>query len=108
MPCLGPRDKTTCRKNKKAFPTPFFILNPYLGTGHSRVELLGNHSDYNQGLVLAMGVEYATEVTGSNRTDERLFFKAKDLKESWEGSLQDLSPLRIKCGPTTFSEFSKD
>jgi len=72
------------------------------------VELLGNYSDYNQGLALAMGVEYATEVTGSNRTDERLFFKAKDLKESWEGSLQDLSPLRIKCGPTTFSEFSKD
>jgi hypothetical protein len=39
-----------------------------------------------------MGVEYATEVTGSNWTDERLFFNAKDLKESWEGSLQDLSP----------------
>jgi hypothetical protein len=54
-----------------------------------------------------MGVEYATEVTGSNRTDERLFFKAKDLKESWEGSLQDLSPLRTKFGLTTFSEFSK-
>ena len=67
-------------------------MNPHLGTAHGRVEVLGNHTDYNQGLVLAMGVEYATEVTGSNRTDERLFFKAKDLKESWEGSLQDLSP----------------
>jgi galactokinase len=100
--------KQPVAKTRKPSRPPFFILNPYLGTGHSRVELLGNHSDYNQGLVLAMGVEYATEVTGSNRTDERLFFKAKDLKESWEGSLQDLSPLRIKCGPTTFSEFSKD
>jgi galactokinase len=67
-------------------------MNPHPGTAHGRVEVLGNHTDYNQGLVLAMGVEYATEVTGSNRTDERLFFKAKDLKESWEGSLQDLSP----------------
>jgi len=67
-------------------------MNPHLGTAHGRVEVLGNHTDYNQGLVLAMGVEYATEVTGSNRTDERLFFKAKDLKESWEGTLQDLSP----------------
>jgi galactokinase len=67
-------------------------MNPNLGTAHGRVEVLGNHTDYNQGLVLAMGVEYATEVNGSNRTDDRLFFKAKDLKESWEGSLLDLSP----------------
>lgn len=71
-------------------------MNPHLGTAHGRVEVLGNHTDYNQGLVLAMGVEYATEVSGSNRTDERLFFKAKDLQESWEGSLQDLSPSQDK------------
>ena len=67
-------------------------MNTHQGTAHGRVEVLGNHTDYNQGLVLAMGVEYATEVTGSYRTDERLFFKAKDLQESWEGSPQDLSP----------------
>jgi len=58
------------------------MINPHLGTAHGRVEVLGNHTDYNQGLVLAMGVEYATEVSGSNRTDDRLIFKAKDLKES--------------------------
>jgi galactokinase len=56
-------------------------MSPNLGTAHGRVEVLGNHADYNQGRVLAMGVEYATEVTGSDRIDERLFFKAKDLKE---------------------------
>jgi galactokinase len=67
-------------------------MNTHPGTAHGRVEVLGNHTDYNQGLVLAMGVEYATEVVGSNRTDDRLFFKAKDLNESWEGNLQDLSP----------------
>jgi galactokinase len=67
-------------------------MNTHLGTAHGRVEVLGNHTDYNQGLVLAMGVEYATEVLGSNRTDDRLIFKAKELKESWEGRIQDLSP----------------
>jgi galactokinase len=67
-------------------------MSPHLGTAHGRVEVLGNHTDYNQGLVLAMGVEYTTEVNGSDRTDDRLFFNAKDLKETWEGSLQDLSP----------------
>ena len=65
------------------------------------MEVLGNHTDYNQGLVLAMGVEYATEVTGSNRTDERLFFKAKDLKEIVGREASGISPLRrIKYGPT--------
>jgi galactokinase len=71
-------------------------MNTHLGTAHGRVEVLGNHTDYNQGLVLAMGVEYATEVLGSNRTDDRLIFKTKELKESWEGRIQDLSPSRDK------------
>ena len=57
-------------------------MNTHPGTAHGRVEVLGNHTDYNRGLVLAMGVEYATDVNGSNRTDDRLFFKAKDFKES--------------------------
>jgi galactokinase len=61
-------------------------MNPNPGTAHGRVEVLGNHADYNQGRVLAMGVEYATEVSGSNRTDKRLFFKSKELKEFWEES----------------------
>ena len=52
-------------------------MNPYLGTAHGRVEVLGNHTDYNQGLVLAMGIEYATEVSGSNRTDKRLFSRPR-------------------------------
>ena len=51
---------------------------------------------------MAMGVEYATKVTSSNRTDERLFFKAKDFQESREGSLQDLSPSPIKMWANYF------
>ena len=57
-------------------------MNPNLGTAHGRVGVLGNQADYNQRLVLAMGVEYVTEVTEFNRTDKRLFFKAKDFKKS--------------------------
>lgn len=29
-----------------------------------RLEILGNHTDYNQGLVLAMGVGFTLEVHG--------------------------------------------
>ena len=67
-------------------------MNPHQGTAHGRVEVLGNHTDYNQGLVLAMGVEFSTAVRGSVRTDDRLIFNAKDLKESWEGTIENLTP----------------
>jgi len=67
-------------------------MNPHQGTAHGRVEVLGNHTDYNQGLVLAMGVEFSTEVRGSVRTDDRLIFEAKDLRESWEGTIENLAP----------------
>ena len=62
------------------------------GTATGRLEVLGNHTDYNQGLVLAMGVGFTLEVSGQKRHDGRLLFHAKDLGQRWEGSLDDLSP----------------
>ncbi|MCX6935818.1 MAG: hypothetical protein NTZ01_06485, partial [Verrucomicrobia bacterium] len=59
---------------------------------HGRVEVLGNHTDYNKGLALAMGVEYATTVKGSRRTDDRIILRARDLKKIWEGSIQAIQP----------------
>jgi galactokinase len=66
--------------------------SPVLGTATGRLEVLGNHTDYNQGLVLAMGVGYTLEVHGRKRADEKLLLRAKDLGQVWEGSLANLSP----------------
>lgn len=68
------------------------MASPVLGSATGRLEVLGNHTDYNQGLVLAMGVEFTLEVQGKKRADERLLLHAKDLGQKWEGSLADLSP----------------
>ncbi|NDC00115.1 MAG: galactokinase [Verrucomicrobia bacterium] len=57
-----------------------------------RLEVLGNHTDYNQGLVLAMGVRFTLEVLGKKRNDEQLILHAMDLGQKWEGSLASLSP----------------
>ena len=62
------------------------------GTATGRLEVLGNHTDYNQGLVLAMGVGFTLEVRGKKRSDGQLLFLAKDLDQTWKGSLDDLSP----------------
>ena len=66
--------------------------SPILGTATGRLEVLGNHTDYNQGLVLAMGVGSTLEVRGKKRTDAKLVLEAKDLDQRWEGSLENLSP----------------
>ena len=39
------------------------------GYAPGRVELLGNHTDYNQGLVLAAAIDRGLTVTGTHRTD---------------------------------------
>lgn len=41
-----------------------------------RVELLGNHTDYNEGLVLALAIDRFTEVAVSTRTDGRVVAKS--------------------------------
>jgi len=66
--------------------------SPILGTATGRLEVLGNHTDYNQGLVLAMGVGFTLEVRGKKRNDTQLVLQAKNLGQRWEGSLENLFP----------------
>ncbi len=58
-----------------------------------RAELLGNHTDYNEGLVLSLAVNRGTTITASPLPDGRLRFHSLDLDQTWEGSLGDLEPL---------------
>ena len=67
------------------------MASPILGSATGRLEVLGNHTDYNQGLVLAMGVGFTLEVQGKKRADEKLMLQSKDLGQKWEGSLANLS-----------------
>jgi galactokinase len=57
-----------------------------------RAELLGNHTDYNDGLVLSLAVNRGTTVTGSPLPDNRIALRSRDLSETWEGSLKAIQP----------------
>lgn len=57
-----------------------------------RAELLGNHTDYNEGLVLSLAVNRGTTVTGRPLDDNRIVLRSKDLPDSWSGSLKHLAP----------------
>ena len=46
-----------------------------------RVELLGNHTDYNEGLVLAAAIDRGVRVSGARRSDQRIALRSSSLGE---------------------------
>jgi galactokinase len=53
-----------------------------------RVNLIGEHTDYNQGFVLPAAVDRALYFALSPRSDGRCSLYARDLGESWEAGLR--------------------
>ncbi len=58
-----------------------------------RVELLGNHTDYNEGFVLSFAVEQGVTVSGVKRDDNQIILRALDLGATAEASTANLAPL---------------
>lgn len=59
-------------------------------TSPGRAEVLGNHTDYNQGLVLSLAIDRHITAKSEKRADRTLVITAKDLGETWEGSLDQI------------------
>ena len=64
-----------------------------------RAEVLGNHTDYNEGLVLSIAVDRGTTVRGNVRHDGKIKLVATDLSEEL---ILDISELR----PQTSNEWA--
>ena len=58
-----------------------------------RAEWLGNHTDYNDGLVLGIGLEVGTTVTARPAVERQLVLRAFDLDEARFRHLDALSPV---------------
>lgn len=57
-----------------------------------RVNLIGEHTDYNEGFVLPAAIDKAIYLAAGPRPDDELHFTAYDLGESFVGTLDDLTP----------------
>jgi galactokinase len=57
-----------------------------------RAELLGNHTDYNDGTVLSIAVDFGTTLEGSAREDGRIVIHSKNLGETYEGRADRIEP----------------
>jgi galactokinase len=54
--------------------------------------LLGNHTDYNQGVVLAAAIDRGLTVAGISRTDESIILTSVGARDRIHASLRDLQP----------------
>jgi galactokinase len=59
-----------------------------------RAELLGNHTDYNGGLVLALALRLGVTARGEARPDARLAIRSTTLGRAYQGDLGSLAPSR--------------
>ena len=57
-----------------------------------RVELLGNHTDYNRGVVLAAAIDRGLTVTGSSRDDDVISLRASGPKARLTVAIRELRP----------------
>ena len=60
-----------------------------------RAELLGNHTDYNEGFVLAIAVDRGTTVRGKSRGDRKIHLHTRELHETETVTLDHLASEKV-------------
>lgn len=66
--------------------TPLVVRSP------GRVNIIGEHTDYNEGFVLPAAIDKAAYVAIGRRNDDLIKLFAEELGESFEASLSSLAP----------------
>jgi galactokinase len=79
------------KKLKQLF-TGLFNQEPVLVKSPGRVNIIGEHTDYNDGFVLPAAIDKAAYLAMSLREDDEIHLVAQDLDETYRSSIHDLKP----------------
>jgi galactokinase len=70
----------------------FYGESPRIFRAPGRVNLIGEHTDYNDGFVMPAAIDFATWVAISARTDRRLVMRTENYPDAAEFDLDDIRP----------------
>lgn len=80
-------------QNLKSAFTDLFQQKPLLVRSPGRINIIGEHTDYNEGFVLPAAIDKAAYVAVSLRDDDEIHLVAMDLNEKFSVKLNDLKPV---------------
>ncbi len=67
-----------------------------VGRAPGRVNLIGEHTDYNEGLCLPLTIPYDTTVTATSRDDDRVELTSRQQDDPWSGRLDGTGPGQVE------------
>ncbi|HVZ95318.1 MAG TPA: galactokinase [Chitinophagaceae bacterium] len=71
-----------------------FNERPLVVRSPGRINIIGEHTDYNEGFVLPAAVDKAAYIAVSLRADDEIHLIADDLAEKFSISIEDLKPVK--------------
>jgi len=66
---------------------------PLIVKSPGRINIIGEHTDYNEGFVLPASIDKAAYIAISLRSDDEIHLRAEDLNETFSISLSDMKPV---------------
>ena len=87
---LGPKSNRITSIKKK-FEETFGRPPAFIASAPGRVNLIGEHTDYNDGYVFPVAIDKYINIAARKRPDRRVILYALDVDDSWEFSLDTLS-----------------
>ena len=70
-----------------------FGVKPMIVRSPGRINIIGEHTDYNEGFVLPAAIDKAAYIAMSLRNDDEIHLMAMDLNETFSISINDLKPV---------------
>ena len=84
---------------RRRFADAFGAEATAVGRAPGRVNLIGEHTDYNGGLCLPIALSHATYAAGRLRADGVIRLVSRQSSHTWKGTLADIGPGRPSGWP---------
>lgn len=73
-----------------------FRAQPQIVSAPGRVNLIGEHTDYNQGFVLPSAIGFYVRIAISSRSDRKLQLRSTEFEQKFEFDVDELPPQKLR------------